>query len=103
MDTLRETEKPMTLMIEPVKPPDRGAFHLELNLATDISVSAEAARKSVIAFVGREIADLLHGDRLDLVWGHRASTGACRSSSPRDHSAASASSARSTSTWRAAS
>ncbi len=58
-----------TLMIETVKPPDKGEFRLELNLAADIRVSAEAARKSVSAFVGREIGDLLHGDQPNLVWG----------------------------------
>ncbi len=59
----------MTLMIETVTPPDQGVFHLELQLAADIRVSAEAARKAVSAFAGREIADLLHGDRPNLVWG----------------------------------
>src|SRR5690606_37663450 len=59
----------MTLMIETVTPPEQGTFHLELQLAADIRVPADAARKSVSAFVGREIGDLLHGDRPDLVWG----------------------------------
>ena len=59
----------MTLMIETVTPPDSGTFRLELKLAADIRVPAEAARKSVSAFVGRQIGDLLYGDRPDLVWG----------------------------------
>lgn len=58
----------MTLMIETVTPPESGSFQVELHLVADIAISAEAARKSVSAFVGREIADLLHGDRPDLVW-----------------------------------
>lgn len=66
---LRAMEHTMTLMIETITPPDRGTFRLDLQLATDIRVSAETARKSVSAFVGREIGDLLHGDRPDLVWG----------------------------------
>lgn len=58
----------MTLMIETVTPPTSGTFRLDLHLAADIRVSAEVARKAVSAFVGREVADLLHGDRPDLVW-----------------------------------
>lgn len=58
----------MTLMIETVTPPNSGTFRLELQLAADILVSADAARRQVSAFVGREIADLLHGEPPDLVW-----------------------------------
>lgn len=58
----------MTLMIETITPPTSGAFRLDLHLAADIRVSAETARKAVSAFAGREIADLLHGDRPNLVW-----------------------------------
>lgn len=58
----------MTLMIETVTPPNSGPFRLDLHLAADILISADAARRLVSDFVGREIADLLHGDRPDLVW-----------------------------------
>ena len=58
----------MTLMIETVTPPTSGAFRLDLHLAADILVSADAARRRVSAFVGREIADLLYGEQPNLVW-----------------------------------
>jgi len=58
----------MTLMVETVTPPTSGPFRLDLHLAADILVSADAARRRVSAFVGREIADLLHGEPPNLVW-----------------------------------
>lgn len=58
----------MTLMIETVTPPTSGSFQLDLHLTADIRITANDARKAVSAFVGQQIADLLHGDRPDLVW-----------------------------------
>jgi hypothetical protein len=58
----------MTVLIETVKLPDSGHFQVDLQLTADIRVSAEAARRRVSAFVGREIADLLYGGPPDLVW-----------------------------------
>lgn len=58
----------MTLMIETVTPPNSGTFRLELQLSADILVPADTARRQVSTFVGLEIADLLHGERPDLVW-----------------------------------
>ncbi len=61
----------MTLMIETVTPPESGKFRLKLQLAADILVSADSARRRVSTFVGEEIADLLYGERPDLVWQER--------------------------------
>jgi hypothetical protein len=57
----------MAVTIETVKPPDQGRMDIQVRLAANIQVTAEAARRRVSVFVGNEIADLLHGETPMLV------------------------------------
>lgn len=57
----------MTVTIETITPPDTGMLNLDLRLTADIRVTPDHARRSVSQFVGNHIADLLHGDRPDLI------------------------------------
>jgi hypothetical protein len=57
----------MTVTLETITPPDTGILNLDLRLTADIRVTPDHARRSVSQFVGNHIADLLYGDRPDLI------------------------------------
>jgi hypothetical protein len=57
----------MTVTLETITPPDTGTLNLDLRLTADIRITPDDARRSVSKFVGNHIADLLHGDRPDLI------------------------------------
>ena len=57
----------MTVTLETITPPDTGMLSLDLRLTADIRITPDHARRSVSQFVGNHIADLLHGERPDLI------------------------------------
>jgi hypothetical protein len=57
----------MTVTLETITPPDTGTLNLDLRLTAEIRVAPDRARRTVSQFVGNTIADLLHGDRPDLI------------------------------------
>lgn len=57
----------MTVTLETITPPDTGLLNLDLQLTADIRITPDHARRSVSQFVGNHIADLLHGERPDLI------------------------------------
>ena len=57
----------MTVTLETITPPDTGTLNLNLRLTADIRITPDHARRSVSQFVGNTIADLLHGDRPELI------------------------------------
>ncbi|HHY54564.1 MAG TPA: hypothetical protein GYA08_03925 [Chloroflexi bacterium] len=57
----------MTILLETITPPGRGAFTINFSVSTEIVVSAEEASRAVSVFAGNRIADLLHGGAPTLV------------------------------------
>jgi hypothetical protein len=54
-------------MLETITPPESGPLDIEIKLTANIQVSSEMARRQVSVFVGNHIADLLYGEKPDLV------------------------------------
>ena len=57
----------MTVMLETITPPETGPLDIDIKLTANIQVTPETARRQVSVLVGNQIADLLHGERPDLV------------------------------------
>ncbi len=57
----------MTILLETITPPGRGAFTVNFSISTEIVVSAEEASRAVSTFAGNRIADLLHAGSPTLV------------------------------------
>lgn len=57
----------MTIMFETVNLPETGTLDLSLHLSANIQVSAQRACQLVGIYVGNHIADLLHGEKPNLV------------------------------------
>jgi hypothetical protein len=57
----------MTVTLETITPPESGILAIEIKLNINIRITPEAARRQVSAFVGNQIADLLHGESPHLV------------------------------------
>ena len=57
----------MSVTIETVKPPEKGAFTVEVKVDANIQITAEDARQKVGVFAGNQVADLLSGDPPTLV------------------------------------
>jgi predicted alpha/beta-fold hydrolase len=58
----------MTILIETERLPERGPLNLKLNVTATINTTAEEARRKVSVFAGSQIADLISGEKPDLVW-----------------------------------
>lgn len=57
----------MTVMLETITPPERGPLEIDIHLVANIEITPEMARQRVSVFVGKHLADLLHGELPDLV------------------------------------